>query len=54
MADKEEVKATPTDLQKRQSVVATEKHPFATKGEKFKIHPTVAKSFLEKGFIEKY
>ena len=54
MADKEKDESKATDLQKRTDVVATEKHPFATKGEKFKIHPTVAKTFLEKGYIEKY
>lgn len=53
MADEKE-KETPTNLQTRVSVVATDKHPFAEKGEKFEIHPTVAEMFLKSGFIDKY
>lgn len=51
---KEKEEGTVTNLQTRVDVVATAKHPYAEKGEKFKIHPEVAKQFLKNGFIDKY
>lgn len=51
---KEKEEGTATNLQSRVAVVATEKHPFAEKGEKFNVHPTVAAKFLKDGFIDKY
>lgn len=43
-----------TDLKSRVAVVATDKHPFAEKGEKFDVHPSVAEGFLKNGYIEKF
>jgi hypothetical protein len=53
MSEKKE-EGTVINLQSRVAVVATEKHPFADKGEKFDIHPSVAEGFLKSGYIEKY
>lgn len=55
MSDKEtKEEGTATNLQSRVSVVATDKHPHAEKGDKFDIHPTVAAIFLKNGYIDKY
>lgn len=51
MADEKE---KTVNLQTRVAVVATDKHPFAAKGDKFDIHPTLADSFLKSGYIDKY
>lgn len=42
------------NLKDKVKVKATDKHPFATKGEPFEVHPKVAEQFLKKGYIEKY
>ena len=48
------VKAEKINLKDKVSVTATDKHPFADKGEKFEVHPKVAEQFLKKGYIDKY
>lgn len=50
---KEKEEGTAVDLQTRIEVTATDKHPFASKGEKFSIHPSVAKELTAKGYLEK-
>ena len=47
-------KAEKINLKDKVSVTATDKHPFADKGEKFEVHPKVAEQFLKKGYIDKY
>lgn len=47
-------KSEKIDLRDTVSVVATESHPHATKGEEFKVHRKIAGVFLEKGYIEKF
>lgn len=54
MAEEKEEKPKATDLKSKVKVVATAKHPFAEKGEKFEVHPSVAEGFLKDGYIEKY
>jgi hypothetical protein len=49
-----ETKEKVVNLQTRVAVVATEKHPFATKGEKFDVSLPIAEKFLKDGYIEKY
>lgn len=50
MAKKSEI----INLKDKVKVKATDKHPFATKGEAFEVHPKIAEQFLTKGYIEKY
>ena len=50
----EDKKVKKIKLQDKVNVVATDKHPFAEKGEKFSIHPTLAAQFLKAGYIAKY
>jgi len=49
-----EVREKLINLQTRVSVVATDKHPFAEKGEKFEVSPLIAEKFLKEGYIDKY
>ncbi len=48
MANKE---ATKVDLKAKVDVVATEKHPFYNKGEKFQCGIVTKQTLLDKGFI---
>lgn len=52
MSEKKEEK--PTAIHAKVAVVATEKHPYAEKGQKFDVHPSVAEGFLKSGYIDKY
>ena len=48
MANKEAIKV---DLKAKVDVVATEKHPFYNKGEKFQCGIVTKQTLLDKGFI---
>lgn len=48
-----EEKQKVVDLKKRVEVIATEKHPFAQKGEKLLVGSLLVDSLVKNGFIEK-
>lgn len=43
----------PVNLADRVTVIATDKHPYAAKGEERKIAPAVAEKLLKKGWVTK-
>lgn len=52
MADEVKTNEKVKDLTERVKVIATDKHPFAEKGDVFEVHPDIADMFLKKGFVK--